>query len=455
MPRFGALGKPLSGKLARDAIPIRSFLPEPIRPSIRLVPLMGLEEECRMRRVVVTGMGIVSSIGDNVAEVLTSLREARSGIVAMPEFAEHGFRSQVAGVPRLDAAAVLDRRAMRFHGGGTAWNQVAMEQAIADAGLESAEVSHERTGIVMGSGGPSTRALIDSYEKARDSGSSKKVGPFAVPKGMSSTASATLATWFRIKGVNYSISSACATSSHCIGNAYELIQWGKQDVVFAGGCEELDWTMSVMFDAMGAMSSNFNERAATASRAYDVARDGFVIAGGAGVVVLEDLEHAKARGARIYGEIVGYGATSDGYDMVAPSGEGAVRCMRMALQGVNAKVDYINPHGTSTPVGDGKEIEAIREVFGAGDKAPPISSTKSLTGHSLGATGVQEAIYSLLMLNNDFICESAHIEELDPAFADMPIVRKRIDDAGLGCVLSNSFGFGGTNATLVMKRLEA
>lgn len=408
-----------------------------------------------MRRVVVTGMGIVSSIGNNTQEVLASLHEAKSGISHVGEFAEHGFRSQVAGVPTLDPASVLDRRAMRFHGGGSAWNQVAMEQAIVDAGLEPGEISSERTGIIMGSGGPSTRALIDAYDKARESGSSKKVGPFAVPKGMSSTASATLATWFKIKGVNYSISSACATSNHCIGNAYELIQWGKQDVIFAGGCEELDWTLSVLFDAMGAMSSDFNDRPAVASRAYDVARDGFVIAGGAGVVVLEELEHAKARGAKIYGEIVGYGATSDGYDMVAPSGEGAVRCMRMALQGVKAKVDYINPHGTSTPVGDGKEIEAIREVFGAGEKSPPISATKSLTGHSLGATGVQEAIYSLLMLNNDFICESAHIENLDPAFADMPIVRKRIDNAGLGCVLSNSFGFGGTNATIVMKRLEA
>ena len=408
-----------------------------------------------MRRVVVTGMGIVSSIGNNTQEVLASLHAAKSGISHVAEFAEHGFRSQVAGVPTLDPATVLDRRAMRFHGGGSAWNQVAMEQAIVDAGLEPAEISNERTGIIMGSGGPSTRALIDAYDKARESGSSKKVGPFAVPKGMSSTASATLATWFKIKGVNYSISSACATSNHCIGNAYELIQWGKQDVIFAGGCEELDWTLSVLFDAMGAMSSDFNGTPARASRAYDVARDGFVIAGGAGVVVLEELEHAKARGAKIYGEIVGYGATSDGYDMVAPSGEGAVRCMRMALEGVKSKVDYINPHGTSTPVGDGKEIEAIREVFGAGEKSPPISATKSLTGHSLGATGVQEAIYSLLMLNNDFICESAHIDELDPAFADMPIVRKRIDNAGLGCVLSNSFGFGGTNATIVMKRLEA
>ncbi len=408
-----------------------------------------------MRRVVVTGMGIVSSIGNNTQEVLSSLHEAKSGISFAQDFAEHGFRSRVHGAPTLDPASVLDRRAMRFHGGGSAWNQVAMEQAIVDAGLEPGEISHERTGIIMGSGGPSTRALIDAYDKARESDSSKKVGPFAVPKGMSSTASATLATWFKIKGVNYSISSACATSNHCIGNAYELIQWGKQDVIFAGGCEELDWTLSVLFDAMGAMSSDFNETPSRASRAYDVRRDGFVIAGGAGVVVLEELEHARARGAKIYGEVVGYGATSDGYDMVAPSGEGAVRCMRMALEGVKAKVDYINPHGTSTPVGDGKEIEAIREVFGSGEKSPPISATKSLTGHSLGATGVQEAIYSLLMLNNDFICESAHIEELDPAFADMPIVRKRIDNAGLGCVLSNSFGFGGTNATIVMQRLEA
>ncbi|MBN8939553.1 MAG: beta-ketoacyl-ACP synthase I [Rhizobiales bacterium] len=408
-----------------------------------------------MRRVVVTGMGIVSSIGNNPNEVLASLRDARSGIALSPSFVEHGFRCQVAGAPTLDPTTILDRRAMRFHGGGSAWNHVAMDQAILDAGLEQAEISHERTGIVMGSGGPSTRALVDAYDKARESGNSKRVGPFAVPKAMSSTASATLATWFKIKGVNYSISSACATSNHCIGNAYELIQWGKQDVVFAGGCEELDWTLSVLFDAMGAMSSKFNDRPSTASRAYDANRDGFVIAGGAGVLVLEEYEHAKARGAKIYGEIAGYGATSDGYDMVAPSGEGAVRCMRMALQGVNAKVDYINPHGTSTPVGDLKEIEAIREVFGGADKSPPISATKSLTGHSLGATGVQEAVYSLLMMNNGFICESAHIEELDPDVADMPIVRKRIDDAKLGCVLSNSFGFGGTNATIVMKHVDA
>jgi 3-oxoacyl-[acyl-carrier-protein] synthase-1 len=407
-----------------------------------------------MKRVVVTGMGIVSSIGNNTQEVLASLREARSGIVRAEDYAKLGFRCQVHGAPTLDPAQSLDRRAMRFHAAGTAWNHVAMDQAIRDAGLEAGEVSNVRTGIIMGSGGPSTRTIVESADTARTKGP-KRVGPFAVPKAMCSTASATLATHFEIKGVNYSISSACATSNHCIGNAYEIVQLGKQDVIFAGGCEELDWTLSVLFDAMGAMSSKYNDTPARASRAYDVNRDGFVIAGGAGVVVLEELEHAKARGARIYGEIVGYGATSDGFDMVAPSGEGAVRCMRMALESVKAPIDYINPHATSTPVGDDKEIEAIREVFGAGDKCPPIAATKSLTGHSLGATGVQEAIYSLLMMNNGFICESAHIDELDPAFADMPIIRKRIDNAKLGTVLSNSFGFGGTNATIVMKRLDA
>jgi 3-oxoacyl-[acyl-carrier-protein] synthase I len=407
-----------------------------------------------MRRVVVTGMGIVSSIGNNTQEVLASLREARSGISKAEDYEKLGFRCQVHGAPTLNAEDAVDRRAMRFHGGGTAWNHVAMEQAIRDAGLEEAEVSDERTGIIMGSGGPSTRVIVEAAETTRTKGP-KRVGPFAVPKAMSSTASATLATWFKIKGVNYSISSACATSNHCIGNAYETIQLGKQDVIFAGGCEELDWTLSALFDAMGAMSTKYNDRPHTASRAYDVNRDGFVIAGGAGVLVLEELEHAKARGARIYGEIAGYGATSDGHDMVAPSGEGAVRCMRMALSTVKTPVDYINPHATSTPVGDIKEIEAIREVFGAGDKCPPISATKSLTGHSLGATGVQEAIYSLLMMNNGFIAESANIEEIDPAFADMPIVRERIDDARIGCVMSNGFGFGGTNATIVMKRLDA
>ncbi|WP_029006643.1 beta-ketoacyl-ACP synthase I [Azorhizobium doebereinerae] len=407
-----------------------------------------------MRRVVVTGMGIVSSIGNSTQEVLASLHEAKSGISTATEFARLGFRCQVQGAPTLDASAVVDRRAMRFHGGGTAWNHVAMDQAILDSGLEASEVSSERTGIIMGSGGPSTRTIVEAADITREKGP-KRVGPFAVPKAMSSTASATLATWFKIKGVNYSISSACATSNHCIGNAYEMIQYGKQDVMFAGGCEELDWTLSVLFDAMGAMSSKYNDTPAKASRAYDVNRDGFVIAGGAGVLVLEELEHAKARGAKIYGEIAGYGATSDGYDMVAPSGEGAERCMRQALSTVKIPVDYINPHATSTPAGDPPEIEAIRKVFGVGEKCPPISGTKSLTGHSLGATGVQEAIYSLLMMQNGFICESANIEELDPAFADMPIVRKRIDNAKLACVLSNSFGFGGTNASLVLKHIDA
>ncbi|MCL7997301.1 beta-ketoacyl-ACP synthase I [Brucella sp. 21LCYQ03] len=406
-----------------------------------------------MRRVVVTGMGIVSSIGNNTEEVTTSLREARSGISRAEEYGELGFRCQVHGIPKIDVEALVDRRAMRFHGRGTAWNHVAMDQAIADAGLSEEEVSNDRTGIIMGSGGPSTRTIVDSADITREKGP-KRVGPFAVPKAMSSTASATLATFFKIKGVNYSISSACATSNHCIGNAYEMIQYGKQDRVFAGGCEDLDWTLSVLFDAMGAMSSKYNDTPSTASRAYDKNRDGFVIAGGAGVLVLEDLETALARGAKIYGEIVGYGATSDGYDMVAPSGEGAVRCMKMALSTVKGKVDYINPHATSTPAGDAPEIEAIRQVFGSGDACPPIAATKSLTGHSLGATGVQEAIYSLLMMQNNFICESAHIEELDPAFADMPIVRKRIDNAQLNTVLSNSFGFGGTNATLVFQRYQ-
>jgi 3-oxoacyl-[acyl-carrier-protein] synthase-1 len=407
-----------------------------------------------MRRVVITGMGIVSSIGDNAQEVLASLREGRSGISRAEKYAELGFRCQVHGAPTRKPDEGVDRRAMRFLGDGAAWNHIAMDQAIRDAGLEANEISNERTGLIMGSGGPSTRTIVESADIARTKGP-KRVGPFAVPKAMSSTASATLSTWFKIKGVNYSISSACATSNHCIGNAYELIQWGKQDIIFAGGCEDLDWTMSVLFDAMGAMSTGYNDRPAVASRAYDKNRDGFVIAGGAGVVVLEELEHARARGARIYGEIVGYGATSDGYDMVAPSGEGAVRCMRQALASVKAPIDYINPHATSTPVGDLREIEALREVFGAGDKCPPIAATKSLTGHSLGATGVQEAIYSLLMMQNGFICASAHIDELDPAFADMPIMRERRDNVKLGAVLSNSFGFGGTNATIVLKRLDA
>jgi 3-oxoacyl-[acyl-carrier-protein] synthase-1 len=397
-------------------------------------------------------MGIVSSIGNNTQEVLASLREARSGVVRADKYAELGFRCQVHGAPNLDPEGAVDRRALRFHGGGTAWNHVAMDQAIRDAGLEEGEISNERTGIIMGSGGPSTRTLIEAADTARSRGP-KRVGPFAVPKAMSSTASATLATWFKIKGVNYSISSACATSNHCIGNAAEIIQLGKQDIIFAGGCEELDWTLSVLFDAMGAMSTKFNDTPEKASRAYDADRDGFVIAGGAGVLVMEELEHAKARGARIYAEVAGYGATSDGHDMVQPSGEGAARCMRMALATVKCPVDYINPHATSTPVGDIKEIEAIRELFGA--KCPAISATKSLTGHSLGAAGVQEAIYSLLMMKNGFICESANIERLDPEMADMPIVRERRDDVALGCVLSNSFGFGGTNASIVFKRVDA
>lgn len=405
-----------------------------------------------MRRVVVTGIGIVSSIGNNSQEVLASLREAKSGISSAAAYKDLGFRCQVHGAPSLDPQEAVDRRAMRFLGGGAAWNHVAMEQAIRDAGLEADEISHERTGIVMGSGGPSTRAIVEAADTARSKGP-KRVGPFAVPKAMSSTASATLATWFQIKGVNYSISSACATSNHCIGNATEIIQIGKQDIIFAGGCEELDWTLSVLFDAMGAMSSKYNEAPAKASRAYDADRDGFVIAGGAGVLVLEELHHARARGAKIYAEVAGYGATSDGYDMVAPNGEGAVRCMRMALDGVKMPVDYINPHATSTPIGDLKEIEAIREVFGT--KCPPISATKSLTGHSLGAAGAHEAIYSLLMMNNGFICESANIETMDPAFTDMPIVRERLDNVSLGCVLSNSFGFGGTNASIVFKHVDA
>ncbi len=407
-----------------------------------------------MRRVVVTGMGIVSAIGNNSQEVLASLREGRSGISRAEKYAELGFRCQVQGEPTLKAEEVVDRRAMRFHGGGTAWNHVAMEQAIRDAGLEESDISNERTGIIMGSGGPSTRTLIEAADITRTKGP-KRVGPFAVPKAMSSTASATLATWFKIKGWNYSISSACATSSHCIGNAAELIQYGKQDVMFAGGCEDLDWSLSVLFDAMGAMSSNYNDRPQVASRAYDKNRDGFVIAGGAGVLVLEEYERAKARGATIYAEVAGYGATSDGHDMVAPSGEGAERCMRMALSTVKAPIDYINPHATSTPVGDAKEIEAIRNVFGSGEKCPPISATKSLSGHSLGAAGVQEAIYSLLMMQGGFIAESANIEEIDPAFADMNIIRARRDNVQLRAILSNSFGFGGTNASLVLKHPDA
>jgi len=404
-----------------------------------------------MRRVAVTGMGIVSSIGNNTQEVLSSLREARSGIVKATDYAERGFRCHVHGEPQINWEETIDRKFRRFMGAGAGWNYISMQQAIRDSGLEEKDVSNERTGLIMGSGGPSTRAIVQAADTTREKGS-RKVGPFEVPKTMSSTNSATLATPFRIRGINYSISSACSTSAHCIGNAAEMIQWGKQDVMFAGGGEELHWTLSVLFDAMGAMSTHFNETPQKASRAYDIKRDGFVIAGGAGVVVLEEMERAKARGAKIYGELCGYAANSDGFDMVQPSGEGAARCMRLAMEGLDCKVDYINPHATSTPIGDLREIEAMREVFGS--KVPLISGTKSLTGHSLGAAGVQEAIYSLLMLNNGFVCESANIEELDPAFADMPIVRERLDNADLNCVMSNSFGFGGTNATLIFKRAD-
>ena len=403
-----------------------------------------------MRRVVVTGLGIVSSIGNNAQEVLASLREAKSGVIAAPEYAELGFRCQVHAAPQIEWESLVDRRAARFLAPGTAYAHIAMEQAIADSGLSEGEISHERTGLIVRSGGPSTRVIIDAAAITKEKGP-KLIGPFAVPKAMSSGPSAVLSTWFKIRGINYSISSACATSAHCIGAAAEQIQLGKQDVIFAGGCEELDWSLSNLFDAMGAMSSNFNDRPAVASRAYDKNRDGFVIAGGAGIVVLEEYEHAKARGAKIYGEVVGYAANSDGYDMVAPSGEGAARCMRLAMaEAGNRAIDYLNPHGTSTPVGDSKEMGAVREVFGA--NAPMISSTKSLTGHSLGAAGAQEAIYSILMLNNDFTAESANIEELDPEFADLPILRKRVDKP-LETVMSNSFGFGGTNGTLIFSKV--
>ena len=405
-----------------------------------------------MRRVAVTGFGIVSSIGSNANEVLASLREARSGVVASPEFAELGFRCQVHAPAKLtDWESMVDRRAARFLAPGTAYAHIAMDQALVDAGLELDEISSDRIGLIVGSGGPSTSAIVQAAEITREKGP-KRIGPFAVPKAMSSGPSAVLSTWFKIKGLNYSISSACATSTHCIGAAYEQIAMGKQDMVFAGGCEELDWTLSDMFDAMGAMTSKFNDQPARASRAYDKDRDGFVIAGGAGIVVLEELDRAKARGARIYAEIAGYAANSDGHDMVAPSGEGAVRCMRLALEGLDRPVDYLNPHGTSTPVGDQKEMDAVRQVFG--DKIPLISSTKSLTGHSLGATGAQEAIYCLLMMQNRFVCESANIDELDPAFADLPIVRERVDNAKIDTVMSNGFGFGGTNGCLVMTRYD-
>jgi len=403
-----------------------------------------------MKRVVVTGLGIVSSIGNSKEEVTKSLREGRSGISFCDTYRDMGFRSHVHGAPDIDLDAEMDRKVRRFMGDGAGYNWVAMRDAIADAGLEPDEVSNPRAGLIMGSGGPSTRNLLQAFDAAREKGP-RKVGPFMVPRTMSSTNSATLATAFKIKGVNYSISSACSTSAHCIGNAAELIQIGKQDVMFAGGGEELDWTMTVLFDAMPALSSGYNDTPETASRPFDVNRDGFVIAGGGGVLVLEEMEHAKARGAHIYCEFAGYGATSDGYDMVQPSGEGAARCMQLAIAELGQPIDYINTHGTSTPIGDVKELEAIREVFGSRNRVPAFSSTKSLTGHSLGATGVHEAIYSLLMMEGRFISASANVEELDPAAADMPIVLERQDDAELNCVLSNSFGFGGTNASLAFK----
>ena len=405
-----------------------------------------------MRRVVITGMGIVSSIGTSAQTVLASLMEGKSGVSFAPDYAEHGFRCQVHGRPDIDLTEAVDKRQLRFMGDGAAYNYVAMEQAIADSGLEPGEVSNERTGLVMGSGGPSTKNLFLAHQTVIEKGSPKRMGPFMVTRGMSSTNSACLATPFRIKGVNYSITSACSTSAHCIGNGVEQIQFGKQDIVFAGGGEELDWTLSCLFDAMGAMSSRYNDSPETASRAFDATRDGFVIAGGAGVVVLEELERAKARGAKIYAEVTGYGATSDGHDMVAPSGEGAERCMKLAMSMLGDRtVDYINAHGTSTPAGDVTEVEAVRRVF-AGKKQPPISSTKSLTGHSLGATGAQEAIYCLLMLQNDFIAASANVTTLDPALKREEIATARVDGAGLDTVMSNSFGFGGTNATLCLSR---
>ena len=405
-----------------------------------------------MRRVVITGIGIVSPIGNNAEEVEASLRAGRSGIVFAPEYAEHGFRSQVHGKPQIVLEDHIDKRNLRFMGDGAAFNFIAMEQAVKDSGLTEAEVSNDRTGLIMGSGGPSTKNFFVAFDTVINKGSPKRMGPFMVTRCMSSTNSACLATPFKIKGVNYSITSACSTSAHCIGNGTELIQMGKQDVVFAGGGEELDWTLSCLFDAMGAMSSKYNDTPETASRTYDATRDGFVIAGGGGVVVLEELNHALARGAKIYGEVTGYGATSDGYDMVAPSGEGAVRCMQQALSTVDGPVDYINAHGTSTPAGDIQELKAVRTVYEGQATIPVIGSTKSLSGHSLGAAGVQEAIYSLLMQQRNFIAASANIEELDPEAAGLPIAITRHDNVDLQRVMSNSFGFGGTNASLVFQK---
>ena len=405
-----------------------------------------------MKRVVITGLGVVSSLGNNKDEVTESLRAGRSGIVFAPEYAEVGMRSQVHGaVKNLDFSDWIDRKQLRFMGDAAAYATIAMKQAIADAGLSEDEVSHPRVGVIAGSGGASNENVVEAADIAREKGV-KRVGPYRVPRTMGSTVSANLATAFKIKGVNFSISSACSTSAHCIGTAVEQIMLGKQDMIFAGGGEELHWTLSMLFDAMGALSSKYNDTPEKASRAYDANRDGFVIAGGGGIVVVESLEHALARGAKIYAEIVGYGANSDGYDMVAPSGEGAERCMRLALETVDGPIDYINPHGTSTPVGDTKEIGAIKAVFG--DQIPKISSTKSMSGHSLGAAGVHEVIYSLLMLENDFIAPSINIEQLDPACEGVPIVTERVDHAGLKRVMSNSFGFGGTNACVVMEKFE-
>lgn len=409
-----------------------------------------------MRRVVVTGLGIVSSIGTGAEEVTASLRSARSGVVAAPDHIKYGFRSQVWAPPSLgvtaeDWAPLVDRRAARFLANGTAWGHIAFEEALKDSGMTAEDIRDDRIGLIVGEGGPSTQVILQAAQTTIEKGSPKRIGPFAVPKAMASGPSAVLATWFQLRGINYSISSACATSAHCIGAAAEQIQWGKQDVVFAGGVEDVDWSMSNMFDAMGAMSSDFNETPAVASRAYDKDRDGFVIAGGAGIVVLEEYERAVARGAKIYAEVVGYGANSDGYDMVAPSGEGAERCMKIAMaQAGNRRIDYLNPHGTSTPVGDSREMGAVRNVFG--NDLPMISSTKSLTGHSLGAAGAQESIYSLLMLNGGFAAESAHIQNLDPEFDGMPILRQR-HDGELTTVMSNSFGFGGTNGTVIFSRV--
>ena len=411
-----------------------------------------------MRRVVITGIGIVSSIGNNVDEVTTSLRNGTSGIVAAPEYTELGFRSQVHGTVKLDVAEHIDRKQLRFMGEGAAYAVLAMEQAIADAGLDDSQVSHVKSGLVAGSGGPSTANLLAAFDITREKGP-KRIGPYMVPRCMSSTVSACIATFFKIKGINYSISSACSTSAHCITAGADAIRSGSQNIVFAGGGEELHWTLSVLFDAMGAMSSKYNDTPETASRPYDTDRDGFVIAGGGGMVVLEDMDHALARGAKIYAELVGYGANSDGDDMVAPSGEGAVRCMELALAGFDGnaltdKIDYINAHGTSTPVGDVKELDAVRTVFSPRGYLPVVTSTKSLTGHSLGATGVQEAIYTLIMMQNKFIAASANISNPDPAIGDIPVPQTRLDDISIGLALSNSFGFGGTNATLALRKVS-